>query len=58
MKNSRDSEIHVNATTASKMVLLAFLCKHQERIQRPLFKLTNVDKDMLEDIEQQKQLPL
>jgi hypothetical protein len=56
VKNCRDSEIHVNATAASKMVLLAFLCKHQERIQRPLLELTSVDEDMLEDIERQKQL--
>jgi hypothetical protein len=56
VKNCRDSEIHVNATAASKMVLLAFLCMHQERIQRPLLELTSVDEDMLEDIERQKQL--
>ena len=56
VKNCRDGEVHVNATAASKMVLLAFLCKHQERIQRPLFEMTNVDEDMLEDIERQMQL--
>lgn len=56
VKNCRDSEIHVNATAANKMVLLAFLCMHQERIQRPLLELTSVDEDMLEDIERQKQL--
>ena len=56
VKNCRDSEIHVNATAASKMVLLAFLCMHQERIQRPLLELTSVDEDILEDIERQKQL--
>jgi hypothetical protein len=56
VKNCRDGEVHVNATAASKMVLLAFLCKHQERIQRPLFEMSNVDKDMLEDIERQMQL--
>jgi hypothetical protein len=56
VKGSREREIHVNATTANKMVLLAFLCKHQERIQRPLLELTSVNEDMLEDIERQKQL--
>jgi hypothetical protein len=56
VKNCRDSEIHVNATAANKMVLLAFLCMHQERIQRPLLELTSVDEDILDDIERQKQL--
>ena len=56
VKNCRDSDVHVNATAASTMVMLAFLCMHRERIQRPLFELTNVDEDMLEDIERQMQL--
>ena len=56
VKNCRDSAVHVNATAANKMVLLAFLCMHQERIQRPLLELTSVDEDILEDIERQKQL--
>ena len=56
VKNCRDSDVHVNATATCKMVLLAFLCKHQERIQRPLFEMSTVDEDMLEDIERQMQL--
>jgi hypothetical protein len=56
VKGSREREIHVNATATNKMVLLAFLCKHQERFQWPLLELTSVDEDMLEDIERQKQL--
>jgi hypothetical protein len=45
VKGSREREIHVNATAANKMVLLAFLCMHQERIQRPLRELTSVDEE-------------
>ena len=56
VKGCRDSSIHVSASAVNKMGLLAFLCMHHERIQRPLLDLTSIDEDMLEDIERQKKL--
>ena len=56
VKGCRDRSIHVSASAVNKMGLLAFLCMHHERIQRPLLDMTSIDEDMLEDIERQKKL--
>ena len=56
VKGCRDQRIHVSATATGKMGLLAFLCMHHERIQRPILDMTSIDEDMLEDIERQKKL--
>jgi hypothetical protein len=41
MKGCRDQSIHVSATAIGKMGLLAFLCMHHERIQRPILDMTS-----------------
>ena len=56
VKGCRDQSIHVSVSAVIKMGLLAFLCMHHERIQRPLLCLTSIDEDMLDDIERQKKL--
>jgi hypothetical protein len=56
LKGCRDQNIHVSASAVNKMALLAFLCMHHERIQRPLLDMTSIDEDMLDDIERQKKL--
>ena len=40
VKGCRDQSIHVSVSAVNKMGLLAFLCMHHERIQRPLLCLT------------------
>jgi len=56
VKGCRDQNIHVSVSAINKMVLLAFLCMHHERIQRPLLDMTSINEDMLDDIKQQKKL--
>ena len=56
MKGCRDATIHVPVLSFKVMQLLVFLCKHHERIQRPLLDLCVINEDMLIDIERQKQL--
>jgi len=56
VKGCRDANIHVSVSASNKMALLAFLCMHHDRIQRPLLDMTSIDEDMLDDIERQKKL--
>ena len=56
VKGCRDASIHVSVSASNKMALLAFLCMHRHRIQRPLLDMTSIDEDMLDDIERQKKL--
>jgi len=50
VKGCRDQNIHVSVSVSAtnKMALLAFLCMHHQRIQRPLLDMTSIDEDMLD----------